>query len=123
MVEEESSPTRTQEVLDWLVRQGFTLCSERDVHTCSSLGTQQDMAINLTFANETALGQGIIQDHKVDPDLTLLSDHHALTFMLGDPREMIDNLTEAKYNWKDAIEEEFIASLDRKSTRLNSSHT
>src|SRR5260370_30794595 len=79
-VTEEATPIRMQEVMDWLEGQGFTLCSERDVHTRSSSGTQQDTIIDLTFANNTAFGQGTIQNHQVDPDLMILSDHHALTF-------------------------------------------
>ncbi len=47
----------------------------------------------------------------MNPDLALLSDHHALTFTLGDPRETINNITKAKYNWKDAKEEDFIEAL------------
>ena len=69
------------------------------------------MVINLTFANETAFRQGLVQNHQVDPDLTLLSDHHALMFMISDPRETVSNLTEAKYNWKDAMEIDFVEAL------------
>ena len=53
----------------------------------------------------------MVQNHKVNMDFALLSDHHALTFTLGDPRESVDNLTETKYNWKDAVEEDFIEAL------------
>ena len=62
MVEVESTLARTQEVADsdWLKGQGFSLCSERDIHTRSGTGSQQDLVINLTFANEIATGQGII---------------------------------------------------------------
>src|SRR5260370_2953323 len=58
-----------------------------------------------------ATGQGLVQKHKVNQDLALLSDHHALTFTLGDPRESVDNITKAKYNWKDANEEKFVEAL------------
>src|SRR5260370_20963053 len=104
-IETESTPTSTQEVVDWLEGQGFNLCNKRDVHTRSGSGIQWDTTIDLMFSNETAMGQGIVQQHKVNLDLMLLSDHHALTFTLGDPRESVDNITEAKYNWKDAKEE------------------
>ena len=69
------------------------------------------MVIDLTFANKTACRQGMLQDHNVNSNLALLSDHHALTFKIGDPREIIVNITEAKYNWKDAKEEDFIGAL------------
>src|SRR5260370_38559276 len=59
------------------------------------------------------IGQGIIHNHTVNPELALLSDHHALTFTLSNPRELEDNLTEAKYNWKDANEEDFIEALEQ----------
>ena len=109
----ESTPTSTQEVVDWLEGQGFNLCNERDIHTRSGSGSQWNTTINLTFSNKTATGQGIIQQHKVNPDLALLSDHHALTFTLGDPRESVENITEAKYNWKDAKEEDFVEALNQ----------
>src|SRR5258708_5896084 len=62
MVEVESTLARTQEVADsdWLKGQGFSLCSERDIHTRSGTGSQQDLVINLTFANKISTGQGII---------------------------------------------------------------
>src|SRR5260221_5194705 len=112
-IDKESTPTRTQEVVNWLDGQGFSLCSERDVYTRSGAGTQRDTIIDLTFANELAIGQGVVCDHSVNPDLTLLSDHNALTFTLGDPRETVDNIAEAKYNWKDAIEEDFTKALNQ----------
>src|SRR5260370_13765222 len=112
-IEAESTPTRPQEVVDWLEGQGFMLCSKKDVHTRSGSGTQHDSVIDLTFANETACGQGGIQNHRVNLDLALLSDHHALTFWLRDPKEAISNITEAKYNWKDAKEEDFIEALNQ----------
>ena len=59
-VDIESTPARTQEVVDWLKGQGFNMCSERDIHTRSGSGTHQDSVIDLTFTNETATGQGII---------------------------------------------------------------
>ncbi len=110
-IEEESAPARTQDVVNWLEGHGFNLCNERDMHTRSSSGTQRDTLINLTFTNEMATGQGLVQKHKVNQDLALLSDHHALTFTLGDPRESVDNITKAKYNWKDANEEKFVEAL------------
>src|SRR5258708_1198137 len=112
-VEAESTPERTQEVVDWLKGQGFSLCSERDIHTRSGTRSQQDSVIDLTFANEVATGQGIVHNHAVNPDLTILSDHHALTFTLGDPRESVHNITEAKYNWKEVNEEEFVEALEQ----------
>ena len=112
-IEADSTPNRMQVVVNWLVGQGFTLCSERNIHTRSGSRTQQDMIINLTFANEKAHGQGIVQNHAVNPDLAVLSDHHALTFTLGDPRETVENLTEAKYNWKNANEVEFVKTLEQ----------
>ena len=60
-----------------------------------------------------AIGQGIICNHTVNPELALLSDHHALMFTLGNPRELVDNLTKAKYNWKDTNEEDFIEALEQ----------
>jgi len=112
-VDVESTPARTQEVVDWLKGQGFSMCSERDVHTRSSSGTHRDSVIDLTFANETVTRQGIIRNHAVNPELAILSDHHALTFTLGNPREMVHNITEAKYNWKEADEEKFIEALEQ----------
>src|SRR5260370_19454235 len=32
-------------------------------------------------------------------------------FKIGDPREIIVNITKAKYNWKDAKEEDFVEAL------------
>src|SRR5258707_2166590 len=113
LIDKESTPTRTQEVVDWLEGQGFSLCSERDVYTRSGAGTQRDTIIDLTFANEPAIGQGVVHNHSVNPDLTLLSDHNALTFTLGDPRESVVNIAKAKYNWKDAIEEDFTKALNQ----------
>ena len=112
-IDTESTTMRMQEVVDWLEGQGFSLCSKKDVHTHSSSGTQWDTVIDLTFANDPASGQGIVQNHIVNPDLAALSDHHALTFTLGDPRESMDNITKAKYNWKDAKEEDFIEALNQ----------
>src|SRR6266436_848158 len=112
-IEADSTPIRMQEVMNWLEGQGFNLCSERDIHTRSGSRTQQDMVINLTFANETAHGQGIVQNHTVNPDLAVLSDHHALMFTLGNPRESVDNLTKAKYNWKATSEEDFVEALEQ----------
>ncbi len=112
-IERETTPTRTQEVVDWLEGQGFSLCSKRDVHTRSGSSSQWDTVIDLTFANEMAIGQGIVCNHTVNPELALLSDHHALTFTLSNPRELVDNLTEAKYNWKYANEEDFVEALEQ----------
>src|SRR5260370_24522766 len=110
-IEAESTLARTQDIVNWLEGHGFNLCNERDVHTRSGSGTQRDTIIDLTFSNEMATGQGLVQKHKVNLDLMLLSDHHALTYMLGDPRESVDNITKAKYNWKDANEEKFVEAL------------
>ncbi len=104
-VEVESTLARTQEVVDWLKGQGSSLCSKRDVHTRSGTRSQWDLVINLTFANEIATRQGIIRNHAVDTDLAILTDHHTLTFTLGDPRESVHNITKAKYNWKNANKE------------------
>ena len=111
VIEIEATPARTQEVVDWLEGQGFNLCSEKDKHTRTGSGTQWDTTINLTFANETAFGQGLVRDHDMNPNLALLLDHHALTFKLRDPRETVNNLSKAKYNWKEAKEEDFIEVL------------
>ncbi len=97
--------------MNWLEGQGINLCNERDIHTRSRSGTQWDTIINLMFTNEMATGQGLVQEHKVNLGLALLSDHHALMFTLRDLRESVDNITEAKYNWKDANEDEFIEAL------------
>ncbi len=113
LIERESTLAGTQEAVDWLEGQGFSLCSERDVHTRSGTSSQQDTINNLTFTNEMAVGQGIVCNHTVNPDLALLSDHHALTFTLGNPRELVDNLTEAKYNWKDMNEEDYVEALEQ----------
>ena len=67
--------------------------------------------IDLTFANETAVRQGVVGNHTVNPDLAILSDHHALMFTLGNLRELVDNITEARYNWKDTKEEDFVEAL------------
>ncbi|SRR5258708_2573231 len=56
LIERETTPTRTQEVVDWLEGQGFSLCSKRDVHTRGGSSSQQDTVIDLTFANEMAIG-------------------------------------------------------------------
>ncbi len=112
-IEKESTPSRTQEVVDWLEGQGFSLCSERDIYTRSGSRTQCNTIIDLTFANETAIGQGVVHNHSVNPDLMLLSDHNALMFTLGDLRESVNNIAEAKYNWKDAIEEDFTEPLSQ----------
>src|SRR5260370_41707232 len=69
------------------------------------------MTIKLKFDKETTTRQGIICNQTINPALTLLLDQHTLMFMLGDPREMVDNLSKAKYNWKDASEEDFIKAL------------
>src|SRR5260370_36357262 len=114
MIEAETITTRMQDVVDWLEGQGFTLQSEKDIHTRSSTRTQHDLVIDLTFANETACRQGVLQNHSINPDLALLSDHHALTFTIGNPREVIVNITKAKYNWKDAKEEDFVEALYQK---------
>ena len=53
----------------------------------------------------------MLQNHIINLDLALLSDHHALMFTISNPREVITNITEAKYNWKDAKEEVFIEAL------------
>src|SRR5260221_2681379 len=113
MVEIESTPARTQEVVDWLKGQSFSLCSERNVHTRSGTGSQQDLVIDLTFANEIATGQGIVRNHTVNMDLATLSDHHTLTFTLGNPRESVHNITEAKYNWKEAEEGSFVEAFEQ----------
>ena len=120
-IDTSSISVRMQEVVNWLEGQGFNLCSKKDIHTRSSSGTQWDTIINLTFtfANEATIGQGIIQNHQVDPDLALLLDHHALTFTIRDPREMVDNLSEAKYNWKHAKEEDFVEALDQELHKDN----
>ena len=124
-IEKELTPPKTQEVVDWLDGQGFSLCSERDIYTRSGSGTQCDTIIDLTFVNVPAVGQGVVHDHSVNPDLTLLSDHYALTFTLRDPREAVDNIAKAKYNWKEAIEEDFIDALRQElhadATKFNSS--
>ena len=112
-IERESTPARIQEVVDWLEGQGFSLCSKRDVHTRSGSISQQNTIIDLTFVNEIAAGQGVVHDHTVNPDLALLSDHHALTFTLGKPRELVNNLTEAKYNWKDVNEDDYVEALEQ----------
>src|SRR5258708_38273805 len=107
-VEIESTPARTQEVVDWLKGQSFSLCSERNVHTRSGTGSQWDLVIDLTFANEIATGQGIVRNHTVNMDPTTLSDHHALTFTLSN-----HNSTEAKYNWKEAKEGSFVEAFEQ----------
>ena len=106
---------RTQETVDWLEGQGYSLHNEKDIFTRSGSGSQQDSIIDLTFANETATNQGLVQNHTVDPDLALLSDHHALTFSIGDPRARIANLSEAKFNWKGASEAEFTDTLKQRT--------
>ena len=111
-IEEENVATRTQETVDWLEGQGYVLYNERDVYTRGGTGSQQDSVIDLTFANETAHSQGLVQEHTVDPDLALLSDHHTLMFTIGDPRIRIENLSEAKFNWKGASETEFTDALN-----------
>jgi len=56
----------------------------------------------------------MLQNHIINLDLALLSDHHALMFTISNPREVITNITEAKYNWKDAKEEDFVEALYQK---------
>ncbi len=49
-IEMEVTPARTQEVVDWLKGQGFSLCSKKDIHTRTSSSSQWDTIIDLTFA-------------------------------------------------------------------------
>ena len=64
MIDMTSTTVRIQDVVDWLEGQGFSLCSEKDVIMRSRSGSQQDSIINLTFANESAFRQGLVQNHR-----------------------------------------------------------
>src|SRR5258708_13584056 len=85
MVEIESTPARTQEEVDWLKGQSFSLCSERNVHTRSGTGSQQASVIDLTFANEIATVQRIVSNHTANRDLPPLLNHHPPTLTLANP--------------------------------------
>ena len=59
----------------------------------------------------------------MDPDIGGLSDHHALAFRLGEPREIIQDLPSAKLNWKNADEEEFLKALKQEIEQAGPAHT
>ena len=58
-----------------------------------------------------AFGQGVVQNHEVNLDLTELSDHHALTFSLGPPLDETPISTNNGLNWKHANEKMFCDAL------------
>src|SRR5258708_4355549 len=80
-------------------------------------------SIAVPFANGTAIEAGVIHNHRVDPDIGGLSDHHALAFQLGEPREIIQDLPSAKLNWKNADEEEFLKALKQEIEQAGPAHT
>src|SRR6266436_3979799 len=117
-----SIPSKTTETLEWLEGNQFTLCNTPNVPTrMDQLGNAT--VIDLTFANGTAIEAGVIRNHRVDPDVGGLSDHHALTFQLGEPREIVQDLPSAKLNWKNADEEEFLKALKQEIKQAGPAHT
>ena len=116
-----SIPSKTMETLEWLEGNQFMLCSTSNVPTrMDQLGNTT--VIDLMFANGTAIEASVICNHRVDPDIGGLSDHHALTFQLGEPREIVQDLPNAKLNWKNTDKEEFLKALKQEIEQAGPAH-
>src|SRR6266852_2269915 len=96
--------------MEWLEGGTFMLCNEPYVPTRED-NNGHSSVIDLTFANATANGAGVISGHYIDMEIGCLSDHHATIFQLGPPRELVINPCETKLNWKHASENDFIKAL------------
>ncbi len=59
----------------------------------------------------------------MDPNVGGLSDHHALTFQLGELREIVQDLPDSKLNWKKVDEEVFLKALKQEIEQAGLTHT
>ncbi len=92
---------RTCEMLEWLDRNGFTLCNEPFIPTREDLRGYSSV-IDLTFKNPVANGGNVLKKHYVDTSIGTLSDHHAIILQVGEPGWTITNPTTNQLNWKHA---------------------
>ena|SRR5258708_10495570 len=61
--------------------------------------------------NPAANGGNVLRTHYVDPNIGVLSDHHAIILQAGHSNSIVPNLSNNKLNWKHADEEEFKCTL------------
>src|SRR5258708_5099728 len=105
-----SACPRTCETLEWLDRNGFTLCNEPFVPTREDpMG--HSSVINLTFKNPVANGGNILKKIYIDTSISSLLDHHAVILQVGKPGRTVTNPTTNQLNWKHADKEGFKKTL------------
>ena len=102
---------RAREIVEWLEGSNFSLCNEPYVPTREDCSGHASV-INLTFKNVAENGANILSGHHIDTYIGALSDHHAIVFYIGDPKEVVYNKTSYNWNWKHTNEKEFVVALE-----------
>ncbi|KZV80442.1 hypothetical protein EXIGLDRAFT_780923 [Exidia glandulosa HHB12029] len=92
---------------EWLRENGFMLVNEPDAPTFHSHSTGKPSVLDLVFVNECAQREDTVKDFCIDERATLDSDHSGLRWSFDPAREVVENPTGVRYNWKAADEEAF----------------
>lgn len=95
-------------IADWLAELNFSLLNKRGeiTHLARHAG-ERPSVIDLSFANPEATRLDTFKQWAVNPDLSLDSDHNAITFIIDHGLHEIPDLLPIKYNIKKVVPNEW----------------
>jgi hypothetical protein len=105
-------------IAEWLAQENYTLLNKRGeiTHLARHAGERASV-IDLSFANSEAARLDTFKHWTINPDLSLDSDHNAITFSLDHGLKEIPNLMPIKYNTKKVDPDEWTKSFDQELKR------
>jgi Endonuclease-reverse transcriptase len=87
--------------VEWLTTNTFKLENKWNQETWHAFGTNSTSALDFTFKNATATEAHVLQNWLIEHEENTRSNHYATFFSIANSNNVLYDLTEAKYNWKD----------------------
>lgn len=103
----DSEPRSARAMADWFRDAGYALINPFNEATFATHNSGTRSVLDLTFANRAAQHAACVQDWRIDPASTNVSDHFGLLWFTDPSLEPITNETGARYNFKKGDEDLF----------------
>ncbi|KZT68049.1 hypothetical protein DAEQUDRAFT_738966 [Daedalea quercina L-15889] len=91
----------TEQTVDWLVRNGYTIKNEKGTPTFFSHSHRTWSTLDLTFTNPAATELDVAKHWQIDEESSFGSDHFALRWTIDYGAAKVENVMGEKYNFKD----------------------
>ena len=107
------------QIADWLAEKSYSLLNKKGeiTHLARHAG-ERPSVIDLSFANPEAMRLDTFKHWAINSDLSLDSDHNAITFTVDHGLQEIPNFLPIKYNTKNVNPEEWSKFFDQELTKV-----